>query len=156
VQKVTGVVACVAFASACSATTGQTIVSTSIAPCAGPSATGELLLRVSSDEPVDLERYDAGEGHWKLFCSTPCEERTPTEGVYRVIVGSSPSRAFRISGEADSWMVLQIDPEGRVWTRDSPTLRRQQGAGKSSDAAALRPTFVATWFNLLMRSIARL
>ncbi len=154
-MRIAGAVAGVAFASACGATTGRTIVSTSVVPYASASPSGELLLRVSSDRAVDLERYDAWDEHWKPVCTTPCEEAVPADGIYRVLVGSSPSRSFRISSQGDSWMVLQIDPEGSVWTRDSPTLRQRQGAQKQAEASALRVTFVATWFNLLMRSIAR-
>jgi hypothetical protein len=142
--------ACAASLTGCGAA-GTTTLSARVAgPHAetgsGVTPPGEQLLRASGDRPVDIEGFDSIAQRWALVCTTPCEQTVPAYGTYRVAVrGFPPSRPFGWSWSQDPWIVLRIDPDGRVWTRDSQSLRAHRSAEARAGAAT-----ASMWWSLSM------
>ena len=94
------------------------------APIAGP-AVPPVYLHLVADEGSAFERSSIRDGQtaWDALCSAPCDGYVPAFGSYRVETrGHGPTPAFTLPGPPGTRIVLKVDDDGRVWTRDSVQL----------------------------------
>jgi hypothetical protein len=121
----------------CGGTNRQTTIYAATAPRPDAVAAGELSLRATADRAVRIERYLYEQDRWELVCTTPCERvLVPTRGTYRFTMGAISSRPFGMPEGRDNWIVLELGPDGSVWTRDSPRPQAKR-EGPADVAAAL-------------------
>jgi hypothetical protein len=107
------------------------------ADAAGPNVPPVYVHVVGSDG-TKLERAD--DDGWQSVCKTPCDGYVPALGTYRIAFPDDHSAPFTMPGSPGTRIVLKVDDDTTVWTRDADGLEVQR-----AHEAAWTPTLRPGW-----------